>query len=559
MMKKISIKNDNSTRQKILDVQYTHVRLENGDDLFLTEYGIKHWPNLLPENFLLDEEWFNANSKQLAGTSIVYKVKTKPATGKHSNIVIKWNRMGQDIPGVSPDNDDLNDASFLSPFEEFKLLEELYEDVCYLKKNIELQKPLAIYIPAGEKEYLQKLRRDYLMRHIIRNHEDDIDIDVDRSYMVIYKWIEGINILEAEKQGFLHENEVLEITHKADDELQECGYIVRDHKAAHVIVKPIGTNLLRKGDKIILYGYVDYELLERTPQYEQIVRKKRRSGYLSKMPKRFENYPISELNLKRVSIFQVPYLYSKVPNTKGRLWVVGNDAHLFDYFMPEKWLKTNRTRLSLHNNIFYTFSKDDIHLVLKTSKVGERPDADPFNLREERILDFGYNSPFEEFSLALELNRKELSTIYPRAIYMSGSNSMISERFLDKSRYVSHAEILCPNSNEPVLMKDHEYTMIWGFWNGSDEMLADHDGNYYSAINALSAYHNNIISKEQYFSLMKIVKYRMESKGIEDLNLRGTHILLSLNSRNQLLIDKDDTPQIRICNFEYLRRTKESL
>ena len=179
MIQNISEKIENSTRKKILDVQYTHLRLKNGDDLFLTEYGLKHWPNLFPENFLLDKEWFDANSSQLAGTSIVFKVKTKPASGKSSDIVIKWNRMGQDLPGVCPETDDLGDASFMSPFQEFRLLAELYDNVRYFEKNIELQEPLGIYIPSGKKEYLQKIRKDYLMRHIINSHEDEINIDID--------------------------------------------------------------------------------------------------------------------------------------------------------------------------------------------------------------------------------------------------------------------------------------------------------------------------------------------------------------------------------------------
>jgi hypothetical protein len=276
------------------------------------------------------------------------------------------------------------------------------------------------------------------------------------------------------------------------------------------------------------------------------------------MPKRFGDYTISESSLKPMQIFQVPYLYSEVPSSKGRLWVVGNDPFLFDYFLPEKWRHADRTKLSLHHEIYHKVSRDGIHLVLKMSKVGEQPDVDPFNDHERKILEYGFNSPFEEVSLALELNSKAIPTIYPRAIYMTGSQSKISARYHDDSRYISHADLLVPDKNEPILKKDHEYIIIWGYWNGTDEMLASYDGNYYTAINALSAYRQHVISKTIYFTVMETVRNRMLAVGVEDLNLRGTHILLSMNSAHEIVTGGDGLPETRICNFELLKRKERA-
>jgi hypothetical protein len=58
-----------------------------------------------------------------------------------------------------------------------------------------------------------------------------------------------------------------------------------------------------------------------------------------------------------------------------------------------------------------------------------------------------------------------------------------------------------------------------------------------------------------YFSVMETVKARMLAVGVEDLNLRGTHILLSLNGKHEVVTGDDGFPEIRICNFELLRRT----
>jgi hypothetical protein len=86
-------------------------------------------------------------------------------------------------------------------------------------------------------------------------------------------------------------------------------------------------------------------------------------------------------------------------------------------------------------------------------------------------------------------------------------------------------------------------------------MLADYDGNYYTAINALSAYRQHIISQTTYFTVMETVRNRMLAVGVEDLNLRGTHILLALNSKHEIVTGEDGFLEIRICNFELLRRT----
>jgi hypothetical protein len=41
---------------------------------------------------------------------------------------------------------------------------------------------------------------------------------------------------------------------------------------------------------------------------------------------------------------------------------------------------------------------------------------------------------------------------------------------------------------------------------------------------------------------------------MEDLHLRGSHILLSLDGRGELVRDREQVPDMRICNFELLRR-----
>ena len=53
---------------------------------------------------------------------------------------------------------------------------------------------------------------------------------------------------------------------------------------------------------------------------------------------------------------------------------------------------------------------------------------------------------------------------------------------------------------------------------------------------------------------MRAAKKRLAAAGIEDLSLRGNHLLLSIDREQQLAVDDQGLPLVRICNFEMLRR-----
>ncbi len=178
---------------------------------------------------------------------------------------------------------------------------------------------------------------------------------------------------------------------------------------------------------------------------------------------------------------------------------------------------------------------------------------------ESRILTHGYNSPFEEFSIALELARKGIETTYPRAIYMTGRRSTVSSSLADPSRYESHAAMQTP-AGALILNPHHEYVTIWGYWNGPDEALAVKDEEVYKGIDALAAYHQGRLAADQYVRTMQAVKTRLATAGIEDLSLRGNHLLLSIDRRQELTVDDQGLPLVRVCNFELLQRqTKDGL
>jgi hypothetical protein len=54
--------------------------------------------------------------------------------------------------------------------------------------------------------------------------------------------------------------------------------------------------------------------------------------------------------------------------------------------------------------------------------------------------------------------------------------------------------------------------------------------------------------------LLQSAKQRLLSAGVEDLNLRGSHLLLSvLISIGHLITDRENMPEVRICSFDLLK------
>ncbi|MBN2440256.1 MAG: hypothetical protein JXJ04_02895 [Spirochaetales bacterium] len=537
--------------EKILGNYYIHFKLGK-DDLYITQYGFPFHENLKPENFLTDNEWYKKNSIRLSGTSCTYKVKTKRVNNIDLDIVIKWNRMGQDIPG-SENSDEFHGAAFNSPFEEFSLVMELRKTKYESAGKIITQKPLGIYVPSEHIELWQMGRRKDKIQKKIDKHKD-IELDMFRSYIVIYEWVKGIDVTQAHTKGIISDKEMESLTLMAEKEIEEKGFIVRDRKPHHIIIRHNKNGEIytdREGK--ILYALIDFELLERTPERTTIVKQTKRSNYLKRQKDRFADKKISENNqLKQVKIFDVDYIFGRTESTDGLLWVVGKDYELFDYFLPERWEKMDCTKISSNHETYHTISKDFIHLVWKLSRIGFIPDIDPFKPDQRKLLEYGYNSPFEEISIAIRIRKKGIRTIHPRAIYMTGKKTTIAKDVFDESRFISHRSLVTPD-NKPVLRDDRNYMLIWGYWNGPDEKLAVLDGDYYKGINALDAYRKNIISLDDYLSVVKRKKDKLQQVGIEDLNLGGRHLLLSLDSSGAIVKDKDGLPEVRICNFEFLK------
>lgn len=535
----------------VLGVKYLHLRSPDGTDLYLTEYGLPFAQCLLPENHWADGQWLKEHGVRLPGTSALYRVQTKEAGGRSRDIIVKWNRMGQDVPGETRSSE--ADAAFNSPFVEVSLLIELRNGYRESPGRILTHKPLAIYVPRKFVHGEQLGRRRHKMEAVQRCHEE-IPIDWNRNYAVVYEWLKGIDAVQACREGWLKKEALAPLVDRCARDLERKGFVVSDNKPHHVIVRPTEDGqLVRDRAGQVLYGIVDFELLRRTPQRESQQRAKKRQDYLIRQVHRFEPQCEFPEELTPVTIQGVDYVYGRVQSTGGALWVVGRDPMLFDYFLPEKWRRTPRTKISAAQLVYETVTNDNIHLVWRVSRVGQIPDADPFVRREKQILDFGYNSPFEEFSIAMELSRRGIETTYPRAIYMTGHRTSVSSALVDNSRYASHAHLQTPDG-DPLLSPLHEYMTIWGYWNGPDESLAAKDEAIYQGVDALAAYRQGRLTQRDYVRVMQAAKRRLAAVGVENIGLRGSHLLLSIDREHKLAVDERNMLLIRICNFELLRR-----
>jgi hypothetical protein len=543
----------------LLGVDYFHLKTADGGDLYLTGFGLPFWKNLLPENWYA-REWFEAKRERLEGTSTVYKVPTRPVAGRVLHLVVKWSRVGESVPLDTFTVNKFIHAEFNSPFEEFSLLMELRRgEVGPAAIRIRTQLPLAIYVPSERLQLWQTGRSEDKIRAKVARHPD-VEIDILRQYVVLFGWIKGSDAVETAEKFKLANGARAEflarVTSLVMHEMWQKGYRVVDMKPQHVILRPQpDRKLLRDHNDQFAYALVDYELLERTREHELAVRSANRRLYLKHMARRFDTDTAKPLpaHLRATNVLGVDYIFGRAESTGGLLWVAGKDPDLFNYFLPERWRRTPKKKLSARNQVFYTRTKDNINLVWKVSRMGDSPWLNRSGTREAAAQTCGFNSPFEEFAFALEMSRRGVRTVYPRAIYMTGHPRGADRRISDERHYAALADLRTPDG-DPAVRKEYDYITVWGFWNGPDELLAAQDGKFYQAVNVKRAFTDKLISRQTMMELTRMMAARLARCGFEDLNLKPDHLLISFDPAQQLVRDTLGKPELRLCNFELIRR-----
>ncbi len=544
-------------RVKILGIYYLHTRQDDGGDLYVTRFGLPYLEHLKLSNWH-EEGWFKVHREKLKGTSTVYKVPSKVVNGRSINLVVKWCRVGTEVPLDTMTFNRFSDAEFNSPFEEFSLLMEMRERA--RGPRILTHKPLGIYVPPEQLKLWQTGRSKSRIDRKKSKHRD-VELDILRQYILIYEWIKG------ESADFALDNiisdpetrkeEIYRLTTRARRDMEQKGFHVIDHKPAHVILRQKrDRTILKRRNGDVPYALVDFELLIRTTSYEKEVENIRRSKYLELQRSKFDlskNSPLPE-HLKCTGIYGVDYVWGYTESTHGMLWVVGRNAELFDYFLPERWRHTQRKLLSDTAETYHTVSKDHVSLVWKVSRVGETPEPSSSYPYVENIMEHGYNSPFEEFAIAMELSRQGISIIYPRAIYRAGLESPRARDYVtDLGRFKSHADIQTPDGL-PVLSKGHNYITLWGFWQGRIDDSEDDTEAPCTGMDLSTALRERLISKPEQSRLIELAHEKIKDAGFMPF-LKPSHLLLSIEADGSFRRDAaTGLPVVTICNFELLKR-----
>ncbi|MCB1122623.1 MAG: hypothetical protein KJT03_13810, partial [Verrucomicrobiae bacterium] len=238
----------------LLGVEYTHIHTEEGGDLYLTRYGLPFMEQLKPENWKADS-WFKENRESLPGTSNVYKLPTKSVQGRSLDLVVKYCRVGEDVPLDTMGFDKFWFAEFNTPYEEFSLVMEMRQ-ASAPHNRILTHKPLAIYVPPERLQLWQTGRSKHRIARKTSKFRD-IELDIYRQYIMIYEWIKGVSAPEAVKlleRDAALEREVTDLgdalrdlTIETRKRMMESGFMVIDHKPAHIILRPLkGGKLLRR-------------------------------------------------------------------------------------------------------------------------------------------------------------------------------------------------------------------------------------------------------------------------------------------------------------------------
>lgn len=547
---------DKAKTLNLLGVEYVQVKTADGGDLYLTKFGTPFYENLKPESWF-EPTWFETHRERLSGTSMVYRVHTKPVNGLSKELVVKWCRVGEEVPFDTFTFSKFAEAEFNSPYEEFSLVMEMREDPSHTLMRT--HKPLAIFVPAKKMKLWQTGRSQSKIESKKAKFRN-VELDIYRQYILIYEWVKGMSAVDAFQPMFpdmaQRRAELARLTERGVEEMKKKGFRVLDVKPDHFIVRPTADGgVMRHRDGRIAYALVDFELLERTPEHEKKVTAERRAAYLQHQKDRFVSPPVEKfpVHLRPASVLNVDYVYGYSESTQGQLWVVGRDPALFDYFLPERWRRTQRRELSKTNQVFHTKTKDNINLVWKVSRVGEKPDVDTATEQGRRIVEHGYNSPFEEFAIAIELSGKGFPAVYPRAVYMTGQETAVDSYGADSSRYDTHRNILTPDGS-PALRPDHNYITVWGYWNGSDDLLARKDVEYCKGVNLQQAFNDGLITADELRDLMQRAKKELDAAGFEDLNSKRTHWLLSVSPQGELIRNENESLALRMCNFGLVKR-----
>jgi len=538
----------------VYGVEYNHFKTKQGD-LYVTNEGMRYLKHVRPESWYVGGRYAREGT-QLGRVTVTCRYRSQPKDARFGvDLVVKWSRVGNELSTAHmpakplvPANV-IEGARFCSPFEEFGLVREVAQgDFGPPDIKIKTQTPLAIFAPnrlAEDRHMLGRTHEEFedaVTRLKEYGHPGDdmpVELELLKSYAVLYKWLPGEDAHELAKKGVISSAESRDLLGRAFRELEAKGFWMIDIKPQHIILEQ------RKGSVVTdefgrpAYGLCDFELFERTLPYATHRIEQRRHQYLLDLIHP-EPAPIPS-NLKTAEVFGVPYLWEADLLGGGRdLWVVGNNPDIIDFFRPGKWANQTADQISLTPLASHRRTDDGIHIVCEESLVGRRPFLGGREMTDEdgddaslEIQAHGYNSPYEEVAIAWELRKRGISTIHPRAIYVQPRAVNAPQHPQDSSRYISHASIQTPNGQQ-ILRPENEHVIIWGYWRGIDPIEGARGRHQWGYIDMALARDEGLLPEQEWCDLYGGAQEEMGSLGYGEGKMGADKILLSFTRKGNL-------------------------
>jgi hypothetical protein len=268
-------------RVRLFDVDYVHMKGRQGGDLFVTRHGWGCIESVQPQAWFVDNRFCKVGRALAGATGAVYRVPVPHRACTDYALVAKFSRAAQDIRVTLVDagphldakeHEQIEQAEFLSPFEEFGNLCRLRSEA---RSAVPTAQPLAIYSPPtryldwqlGRKSYLcYRMSADLLASQKDVPEARRVVYDWERLYVLLYRWIDGVDAEAAMLAGAIGEREMVALGQEARTALRRLGWMACDHKPRHVILRPLreGRGFLRTGPRY-RWALIDYELLVRVP------------------------------------------------------------------------------------------------------------------------------------------------------------------------------------------------------------------------------------------------------------------------------------------------------
>jgi len=274
-----------SNKVRAFGVPYAHLKDPEGGDLYITKDGWSWASYLLPDVWFRDGRFHKEGIRLTGGTGTVYRIKLSKKGEPRVELVVKFCRFAEYVPlfmpSTLPDNMPphlADQAKFNSPFEEFGLTEDMRRGRFGSRKlRIKTKRPLAIYCcptrfplwqlgrtPGRFSEYELAMKADQSGQP----EEKQIRLDIQRQYIMLFGWVYGYNAEDLFLAGKLSKEDLENLTHRVNRELAEKGFRILDNKPKHFILRQKRNGELMRDNGELIYVQVDFELLQRTEEYQ---------------------------------------------------------------------------------------------------------------------------------------------------------------------------------------------------------------------------------------------------------------------------------------------------